>query len=329
MRALVCEAFGPVENLNVRDWQLPALKPHEVRLEVHAAGVNFPDGLMVQGKYQVKPELPFVAGGECAGIIREVGESVKGFKVGDRVIAMPGLAAFAEAVNVDHKLLMPMPAELDFQQAAGFCITYATSYYAFKQRAQLKEGETLVVLGAAGGVGVTAIQLGKLMGARVIACASTDEKLAFCRDLGADETINYSRENLKDRIRELTDGKGADVIYDPVGGDYSEQAYRSIAWGGRYLVIGFAAGNIPSLPLNLPLLKAGDILGIYWGGWAARDPRGNMQNFSELLGFVQQGRLQPLTTEVYDLDDFTRAFAAINERRAKGKVVLTMGQPQS
>ncbi|WOX05202.1 NADPH:quinone oxidoreductase family protein [Microbulbifer pacificus] len=328
MRALVCEAFGPIENLKVRDWQLPALKPNEVRLEVHAAGVNFPDGLMVQGKYQVKPAMPFVAGGECAGIIREVGESVKGFKVGDRVIAMPGLAAFAEVVNVDHKLLMPMPAELDFQQAAGFCITYATSYYAFKQRAQLKEGETLVVLGAAGGVGVTAIQLGKLMGARVIACASTDEKLAFCRDLGADETINYSRENLKDRIRELTDGKGADVIYDPVGGDFSEQAYRSIAWGGRYLVIGFAAGDIPSLPLNLPLLKAGDILGIYWGGWAARDPKANMQNFSELLGFVQQGRLQPLTTEVYDLSDFTRAFAAINERRAKGRVVLTMGQNQ-
>ena len=324
MRALVCEAFGPVENLNIRDWQLPALKPHEVRLEVHAAGVNFPDGLMVQGKYQVKPDLPFVAGGECAGIIREVGDAVKGYKAGDRVIAMPGLAAFAEQVNVDHKLLMPMPAELDFQQAAGFCITYATSYYAFKQRAQLQAGETLVVLGAAGGVGVTAIQLGKLMGARVIACASTDEKLAFCRDLGADETINYTKENLKDRIRELTDGKGADVIYDPVGGDFTEQAYRSIAWGGRYLVIGFAAGDIPKMPLNLPLLKAGDILGIYWGGWAARDPKGNMQNFSELLGFVQQGKLQPLTTEVYGLEDFVQAFTVIGERRARGKVVLTM-----
>ncbi|WGL16546.1 NADPH:quinone oxidoreductase family protein [Microbulbifer bruguierae] len=326
MRALVCEAFGPVENLKVREWQLPALKPHEVRLEVHAAGVNFPDGLMVQGKYQVKPELPFVAGGECAGIIREVGDAVKGFRVGDRVIAMPGLAAFAEAVNVDHKLLMPMPEQLDFAQAAGFCITYATSYYAFKQRAQLKPGETLVVLGAAGGVGVTAIQLGKLMGARVIACASSDEKLAFCRDLGADETINYSSEDLKERIRALTDGKGADVIYDPVGGAFTEQAYRSIAWGGRYLVIGFAAGDIPSLPLNLPLLKAGDILGIYWGGWASRDPKGNMQNFAELLGYVNEGRLQPLTTAVYPLEDFSQAFAAINARKALGKVVLTMGE---
>ncbi|WP_160154022.1 NADPH:quinone oxidoreductase family protein [Microbulbifer sp. ALW1] len=324
MQALVCEAFGPVENLKIRDWQLPALQPHEVRLEVHAAGVNFPDGLMVQGKYQVKPELPFVAGGECAGIIREVGESVKGFKAGDRVIAMPGLAAFAELVNVDHKLLMPMPEQLDFPQAAGFCITYATSYYAFKQRAQLKQGETLVVLGAAGGVGVTAIQLGKLMGARVIACASSAEKLAFCRDVGADEVINYSDENLKDRIRELTDGKGADVIYDPVGGAFTEEAYRSIAWGGRYLVIGFAAGDIPKLPLNLPLLKAGDILGIYWGGWAARDPKGNMQNFAELLGFVAEGRLQPMTTEVYALSEFSRAFSAIGERKARGKVVLTM-----
>ncbi|MBN8432014.1 NADPH:quinone oxidoreductase family protein [Microbulbifer salipaludis] len=327
MQALVCEAFGPVENLKIRHWSLPDLKPNEVRLEVHAAGVNFPDGLMVQGKYQVKPELPFVAGGECAGIIREVGDAVKGFTVGDRVIAMPGLAAFAEQVNVDHKLLMPMPSELDFPQAAGFCITYATSYYAFKQRAQLQEGETLVVLGAAGGVGVTAIQLGKLMGARVIACASTDEKLAFCRDLGADETINYSKENLKDRIRALTDDKGADVIYDPVGGQFTEQAYRSIAWGGRYLVVGFAAGDIPKLPLNLPLLKAGDILGIYWGGWAARDPRGNMQNFSELLGFVQDGSLQPLTTEVYALEDFLQAFTVIGERRAQGKVVLTMTHP--
>ena len=324
MRALVCESFGPIERLKVQDWELPALKPNEVRLEVHAAGVNFPDGLMVQGKYQVKPELPFVVGGECAGIIREVGDTVRGYSVGDRVIAMPGLAAFAESVNVDHKLLMPMPAALDFPQAAGFCITYATSYYAFKQRAQLRVGETLVVLGGAGGVGVTAIQLGKLMGARVIACASTDEKLAFCRDLGADETINYSTENLKDRIRDLTDGRGADVIYDPVGGEFTEQAYRSIAWGGRYLVIGFAAGDIPKLPLNLPLLKAGDILGIYWGGWATRDPKGNMQNFSELLGFVQEGRLQPLTTEVYPLEDFLQAFTMIGERRARGKVVLTM-----
>ena len=324
MRALVCESFGPIENLNIVERDLPPLAPEEVRLEVHAAGVNFPDGLMVAGKYQVRPELPFIPGGECAGVIQEVGEKVRGFAVGDRVIAMPGLSAFAEQVNVDQKLLMPMPENLGFNEAAGFCITYATSYYAFKQRAQLQEGETLVVLGAAGGVGVTAIQLGKLMGARVIACASSDEKLAFCREIGADEVINYSTENLKDRIRALTDGKGADVIYDPVGGEFTEAAYRSIAWGGRYLVIGFAAGDIPKMPLNLPLLKAGDILGIYWGGWAARDPKGNMQNFAELIQFVAEGRLKPLTTEVYSLQDFPRAFSAISERRARGKVILTM-----
>ena len=325
MRALVCESFGPVENLKVSDQSPAELKPNEVRLEVRAAGVNFPDALMVQGKYQVRPELPFIPGGECAGVILETGEAVKGFNVGDKVIAMPGLSAFAEQVNVDHKLLMPMPEGISFEEAAGFCITYATSYYAFKQRAKLQAGETLVVLGAAGGVGVTAIQLGKLMGARVIACASSAEKLDFCREVGADEVINYTEENLKERIRELTDGKGADVIYDPVGGDYTEQAYRSIAWGGRYLVIGFAAGDIPQLPLNLPLLKAGDILGIYWGGWAARDPKGNMQNFAELLGYVAEGRLKPLTTEVFSLEDFSSAFAAIRERRALGKVILSLG----
>ncbi|WP_295799761.1 NADPH:quinone oxidoreductase family protein [uncultured Microbulbifer sp.] len=324
MRALVCESFGPVENLKVIEQSLPALKPNEVRLQVHAAGVNFPDALMVQGKYQVRPELPFIPGGECAGVIAEVGEEVKGFKAGDKVIAMPGLSAFAEQVNVDHKLLMPMPEGVSFAEAAGFCITYATSYYAFKQRAKLQEGETLVVLGAAGGVGVTAIQLGKLMGARVIACASSAEKLEFCREVGADEVINYTEEDLKERIRELTDGRGADVIYDPVGGDFTEQAYRAIAWGGRYLVIGFAAGDIPRLPLNLPLLKAGDILGIYWGGWAARDPKGNMQNFSELLNFVTKGRLKPMTTEVFSLAEFQSAFAAIRERRALGKVILSL-----
>ncbi|MFD1218239.1 NADPH:quinone oxidoreductase family protein [Microbulbifer celer] len=324
MRALVCKSFGPVEELTIAERETAPLKPNEVKLDIRAAGVNFPDALMVAGKYQVQPDLPFIPGGECAGIISELGSEVRGFNIGDRVIAMPGLAAFAEQVNVDHKLLMPMPEQLDFVQAAGFCITYATSYYAFKQRAQLKEGETLVVLGAAGGVGVTAIQLGKIMGARVIACASSDEKLGFCREIGADEVINYSTENLKDRIRELTDGKGADVIYDPVGGDFTEAAYRSIAWGGRYLVIGFAAGDIPKLPLNLPLLKAGDILGIFWGGWAARDPKGNMQNFSELLQLVADGKLNPLTTEVFPLEEFTQAFAAITERRARGKVILSM-----
>lgn len=324
MRALVCEEYGTAETLKIVERELPELKRTEVRIDVRAAGINFPDSLIIAGKYQVKPPLPFVPGGECAGVISAVGEDIENFKVGDKVIAMPGIAAFAEQVHVDQHLLVPMPENLSFEQAAGFCITYATSYYALKQRAALKAGETLVVLGAAGGVGVTAIQLGKAMGARVIACASSQEKLDFCREVGADEFINYSEEDLKERIKELTGDRGADVIYDPVGGDYTEQAYRSIAWSGRYLVIGFASGDIPKLPLNLPLLKAGDIMGIFWGSWAQRDPRANLRNFAELLQMVEEGKLNPLTTEIYPFEEYTRAFAAITERRARGKVILTL-----
>ncbi|WP_406828510.1 NADPH:quinone oxidoreductase family protein [Microbulbifer sp. ARAS458-1] len=326
MRALVCEEYGPAESLVIAEREVPELKPTEVRVLVRAAGLNFPDALVIAGKYQVKPPLPFIPGGECAGVVDAVGSAVENFKVGDRVIAMPGMSAFAEQVNVDQKLLVPMSDKLNFDQGAGFCITYATSLYALKQRAGLRAGETLVVLGAAGGVGVTAIQLGKAMGARVIACASSAEKLAFCKEVGADELIDYSSENLKDRLKELTDGKGADVIYDPVGGELTEQAYRSIAWGGRYLVIGFASGDIPKLPLNLPLLKAGDIMGIFWGAWAQRDPKGNLKNFAELSQMVDDGTLNPLTTEIYPFEQYAEAFAAITERRARGKVVLTLGQ---
>lgn len=325
MRAIVCEEYGPADSLKIMERELPELKSGEVRIDVRAAGINFPDALVIAGKYQVKPPLPFVPGGECAGVISAVGEGVKGFKVGDRVIAMPGIAAFAEQVHVDQKLLVPMPEKLSFEQAAGFCITYATSYYALKQRAALRKGESLVVLGAAGGVGVTAIQLGKAMGARVIACASTAEKLEFCREVGADELINYTEEDLKERIKALTGGKGADVIYDPVGGDFTEAAYRSIAWSGRYLVIGFASGDIPKLPMNLPLLKAGDIMGIFWGSWAQRAPDANLRNFAELLQMVEEGKLNPLATEVYPFEEFAQAFAAITGRRARGKVILSLG----
>ncbi|WP_346839414.1 NADPH:quinone oxidoreductase family protein [Microbulbifer sp. SAOS-129_SWC] len=326
MRALICVEYGTAEQLQIGEHQLRPLKASEVRIDVRAAGINFPDALIIAGKYQVKPPLPFVPGGECAGVVSAVGDAVKNFKVGDRVIAMPGMAAFAEQVQVDENLLVPMPDNLTFEQAAGFCITYATSYYALKQRAGLQPGETLVVLGAAGGVGVTAIQLGKALGARVIACASTPEKLAFCRDVGADELVNYCSEDLKERIKALTDGRGADVIFDPVGGDFTEAAYRSIAWSGRYLVIGFASGDIPRLPMNLPLLKAGDIMGIFWGSWAQREPKANLQNFSELLQMVEEGRLKPLTTEVYHFEEYVQAFASITERRARGKVILTLSQ---
>lgn len=324
MRALICVEYGSAEMLVIGERELPELKSDEVRIDVRAAGLNFPDALVIAGKYQVRPPLPFVPGGECAGVISAVGDKVKKFRVGDRVIAMPGMAAFAEQVHVKENLLVPMPEKLSFEQAAGFCITYATSYYALKQRAAIREGETLVVLGAAGGVGVTAIQLGKALGARVIACASTPAKLEFCREVGADELVNYSEENLKERIKELTNGRGADVIFDPVGGDYTEEAYRSIAWSGRYLVIGFASGDIPRLPLNLPLLKAGDIMGIFWGCWAQRDPEANLQNFAELLQMVEEGRLNPLTTEIYPFEEYVRAFAAITERRARGKVILVI-----
>ncbi|AMX02928.1 NADPH:quinone oxidoreductase family protein [Microbulbifer thermotolerans] len=325
MRALICREYGTAEQLVIGDQALPPLKNDEVRIDVRAAGINFPDTLIIAGKYQIKPPLPFIPGGECAGVVSAVGDAVTSFKVGDRVIAMPGLSAFAEQVQVKSHLLVPMPDKLSFEQAAGFCITYATSYYALKQRAALEKGETLVVLGAAGGVGVTAIQLGKALGARVIACASSDDRLAFCREVGADDVINYSRENLKERIKALTDGQGADVILDPVGGDYTEQAYRSIAWSGRYLVIGFASGDIPRLPLNLPLLKAGDIMGIFWGSWAQRDPQANLRNFAELLQMVEDGSLNPLTTEVYPFEEYARAFASITERRARGKVILVIG----
>jgi len=324
MRALVCSEYGPADKLAIVERELPAVGKGEMLVDIKAAGLNFPDSLIIEGKYQVKPPLPFVPGSEAAGVVREIGEGVTRYAVGDRVICTVPTGAFAEQAIVHEAMTLPMASNMTFEQAAGFCITYATSYYALKQRAKIQKGETLLVLGAAGGVGVTAIQIGKAMGATVIAAASTEEKLDFACEVGADLRINYATENLKERIKELTGGKGADVIYDPVGGDYTEQAYRSIAWYGRHLVIGFAAGPIPKIPLNLPLLKAGDILGVFWGGWSARDPQGSMQNFKELLGMVEEGTLEPITTEVYDFDRYEEAFACLTERRARGKVILSM-----
>jgi NADPH2:quinone reductase len=324
MRALVCKEYATADNLVIEEFESPAPGKGEMLVDIKAAGLNFPDALTVQGQYQVKPPLPFVPGSEAAGVVRELGEGCTRFKVGDRVICTLPIGAFAEQAIVNEMMVLPMASNMSFEQAAGFCITYATSYYGLKQRANIQQGETLVVLGAAGGVGVTAIQIGKAMGATVIACASTEEKLDFACEVGADLRINYSEENLKEKIKELTGGKGADVIYDPVGGDYTEQAYRSIAWYGRYLVIGFASGPIPKIPLNLPLLKAGDIMGVFWGGWAGRDPKASQQNFIELLQMVEEGTLTPITTEVYDFADYAEAFACLTERRAKGKVILRM-----
>jgi NADPH2:quinone reductase len=325
MRALVCKEFGPTENLTLEEVDAPTPGKGEILLDIKATGVNFPDVLTVQGKYQFKPELPFIPGAEVAGVVTAVGEGVTSRKVGDNVIATTQIGAFAEQCVANEFASFGMGNSMSFEQAAGFAITYGTSYYALKQQAKIQPGETLLVLGAAGGVGIATIQIAKAMGATVIAAASTEEKLDFACEAGADLRINYSTESLKDKVKELTGGKGVDVVYDPVGGDFSEQAFRAIAWDGRFLVIGFASGPIPAMPLNLALLKGASLVGVFWGAWAARFPMESRQNFDELIEMIDGGKFSPLVTEVYALDDYKAAFASISERRAKGKVILSNG----
>jgi NADPH2:quinone reductase len=323
MRALVCHAFGEVEDLKVESLPIPSPGEGQARVRVHAAGINFPDLLIVQGKYQWKPPLPYTPGLEGAGVVEAIGPGVKGVKVGDRVIvsAIHTLADYALATADE---LHPMPANMTFEEAAGFYITYTTSYYALKQRAQLRAGETLLVLGAAGGVGITAVELGKVMGARVIAAASSPEKLAFCRDAGADEVIDYTQETLKDRVKELTSGRGPDVIYDPVGGALSETAFRTIGLAGRHMVVGFAGGDIPKLALNLPLLKNADIRGVLPEGWAARFPEERRRNIDELLDMIASGRIRPRVGKVYPFEDYAAALKSLSERQALGKSVVRL-----
>jgi len=325
MKALVCNEFGPAENLSLEERPAPTPGKGEILVDIKAAGVNFPDVLTVQGKYQFKPELPFVPGAEVAGIVTAVGEGVTSHKVGDKVISTLQIGGFSEQCVAPDYGSFGMGETMSFEQAAGFAITYGTSYYALKQQAKIQPGETLLVLGAAGGVGIATIQIAKAMGAKVIAAASSEEKLDFACEAGADLRINYSEENLKDKVKELTGGKGADVIYDPVGGDFSEQAFRAIAWDGRFLVIGFASGPIPAIPLNLMLLKGASLVGVFWGAWAARFPMESRQNFDELIEMIDGGQFSPLVTEVYSLDDYKAAFESISERRAKGKVILSNG----
>jgi NADPH2:quinone reductase len=322
MKALLCRAFGPEKNMTVETVEAPALKPGHVRIEVKAGGLNFPDLLCVRGQYQFKPELPFVPGTEGAGLIAELGEGVEGFSVGDRVIFNGPTGAFAEQVVVPAPSLTRFPDSMSFEAAAGMTIVYGTSYHALKQRAELKPGQTLLVLGAAGGVGLATVELGKAMGAKVIAAASSDAKLEVCKAHGADEVINYSSEDLKARIKELTGGKGVDVIYDPVGGDYSEAAFRGIAFGGKHLVIGFAAGEIPKLPLNLPLLKVASVVGVFWGAWAGAVPGGHAQNMAEMFEMFEAGKIKPHVDQTFKLDDFLAAFDTLSGRKAIGKVVL-------
>ncbi|MDG1988334.1 MAG: NADPH:quinone oxidoreductase family protein [Halieaceae bacterium] len=325
MKALVCSEHGLADKLNlVDDWSTSQLGEHDVRIQVKAASLNFPDVLIIQGKYQFQPELPFVPGGESSGIVTEVGEKVTRVKVGDSVVAMGSIGSFCAEVVTNEFGVYPMPDGLDFTQAASIGITYFTSYYALKQRANLQSGETMLVLGAAGGVGTSAVELGKLMGAKVIAAASSEEKLEVCRNLGADETINYSETDLKLAIKELTDGKGVDVVYDPIGGDYSEAAIRGMAWNGRYLVIGFASGPIPKIPLNLALLKGCSLVGVFWGRFCGEEPAQHVKNIEELWALFSEGKIKPVITDIYPIERYEEAYGLMINRKARGKVVMTL-----
>jgi NADPH2:quinone reductase len=324
MKALVCPAYGPLENLHVGDLPDPSPGAGEVLIEVRAAGVNFPDVLIVQGKYQFKPEPPFAPGGEVAGVVRAVGPGVERFKAGDRVLATMISGGYAELAVAKERQVLRLPEGLGDEVASAFALTYGTSYHALKDRAALKPGETLLVLGAAGGVGLAAVELGVVMGARVIAAASSDDKLAMTREHGAHETINYATEDLRARLKDLTGGKGVDVIYDPVGGDMAETALRSIAWEGRFLVVGFAAGEIPKLPLNLVLLKGCQVVGVFWGSFAEREPQRNEANLEEMVGWYREGRIRPHIDGTYPLEQSIDALRRIAARQVRGKLVITM-----
>ena len=324
MKAVVCREHGLPDRLDlVDDWPSPELGDNDVRIRVKAAGLNFPDVLIIQGKYQFQPELPFIPGGECAGVVEEVGAAVTRWKVGDEVIHSGGSGSFCEEIVANELAVLPKPPALSFEAAAGITITYLTSYHALVQRANIQPGETLLVLGAAGGVGSTAVELGKALGATVIAAASSDDKLALCKELGADHTVNYSTESVKDRVKELTGGRGVDVVYDPVGGDFSEPAVRSMGWNGRYLVIGFASGPIPSIPLNLTLLKGCSIVGVFWGRFTMEETEVHLANIDTLWQWFEEGKIKPVITDLFPIEEYEGAYAAMMERRAKGKVILT------
>src|SRR4051812_26123787 len=326
MKAVLCKQYGPPESLVVEDLPSPKPGPGEVLVSVKAASVNFPDFLIIQNKYQFKAPLPFSPGSELAGVVKEVGPGVEGFKAGDRVIAFTTYGAFAEEVKTEAARLLPLPQGMSFEEGAAFLLTYATSDHALRDRAALKAGETLLVLGAAGGVGLAAIEIGVALGAKVIACASSEDKLAVCRQHGAHETINYASEDLRERIKALTGGRGVDVIYDPVGGAYSEPAFRSIAWRGRHLVVGFAAGDIPKLPLNLSLLKGASIVGVFWGDFARREPKAFAASVAQLARWYAEGKVKPHVSQIFPLERAVDALKLMAARKVKGKVVLTTGK---
>ena len=322
MRAVVLSSYGPPPELSVKDIPAPALKPGHVRIRVHAVGFGFPDALMVAGKYQVKPEAPYTPGNEVAGVITEVASDVTDFKVGARVLAMAGQGGLAEECVAPSHALIPLPGSMSMAAAAGFLVNYGTTYHALKQRANIQPGETLLVLGAAGGVGLTAIEIGKALGARVLAGASTPEKLELAKKHGADAVFNYTTDTIKAKVMEFTGERGIDVVYDPVGADFAEQSVRAMAWNGRYLVIGFAGGKIPAIPLNLALLKGCSLVGVFWGAHTRKEPAVHAANLKALFDLFESGKIKPHVTELEGLDRFTEALDVLNTRRSTGKVVI-------
>jgi len=332
MKALQCVELGGPDKLEINEVDSPSAIPGHVVIDVKSGSINFPDVLMIQGLYQFQPPLPFTPGGESAGIISEVGEDVTKFKVGDKVFAMTGTGAFAEKILAHEASCTLIPDSIDYDSAAALSMTYGTSLYALKQRANIQPGETLLVLGASGGVGIAAIELGKAMGAKVIAAASTQDKVDMCMAHGADEGFIYPSGNLdrdqqkelSNKIKELTGGVGANVVYDPVGDSYSEPCLRATAWEGRYLVIGFAAGEIPKIPLNITLLKGCQVVGVFWGAWVGMCPGENNKNFAELFKLHAEGKINPEVSQKYTLENSADAFLHLANRKAKGKVIINM-----
>jgi NADPH:quinone reductase len=324
MKAVLCRQYGPPDSLRVEEVESPRAGPGEVVVSTRAASVNFPDVLIIQNKYQFKPPLPFSPGSELAGVVKAVGEGVTAWRPGDKVIAFTTYGAFAQEVKTEATRLLPLPEGMSFETGAAFLLTYGTSDHALRDRGAVRAGETLLVLGAAGGVGLAAIEIGKALGARVIACASSPDKLAVCRDHGADETIDYAAEDLRERIKALTGGRGVYVVYDSVGGPYSEPAFRSLAWRGRLLVVGFAAGDIPKLPLNLALLKGASVVGVFWGDFVRREPKVFAESVRQLGEWFRAGKLKPHISQVFPLEQAAEALKLMAARQVKGKVVLTV-----
>ncbi len=322
MKAIICQEHGLPDSLQYLDVPEPEIGEHEVLIQVATSAVNFPDVLIIQDKYQFKPELPFAPGGEVSGIVEKVGSAVKHLQVGQRVLALCGWGGFAEKVKVEADRVFPIPPQMDFITAASTLYTFGTAYHALKDRAKIQAGETLLVLGASGGVGLAAVALGKVMGAKVIAAASTTEKLQVCASQGANELINYETEDLKERIKSLTDGKGVDVVLDVVGGNYAEPALRGMAWKGRYLVVGFTAGEIPKLPFNLTLLKGCSVMGVFWGRFSKEEPKQSQQNIMELVGLIQSGKISQHIYKTYTLKEAPQALQDMLDRKVIGKGIV-------